>query len=156
MKNQVQYILNGKLNTLRPVDLENSRIDWMSHEMPEHVFIAEHTIRINFFDDLHKIIEARIQLAEDIRPQVMRFSPMRAPLMLAENLLESLKQPSIRDVETIRFVLDDPDPACPLAVARAKPDVIRCRKPDFHGKMIFQAVGVQTFLIKPGAQLLKA
>lgn len=51
------------------------------------------------------------------------------------------------------LVLDDPNPARPLAVTRAQPDVVLIREPDLQRRMGPQTVGCSEFFIEPISQL---
>jgi len=60
---------------------------------------------------------------------------MRASSITNHYALEALEKLAIRNVESVRLELYDPDPARPLAVAGAQPDIVGVREPDFEAAM---------------------
>ena len=73
-----------------------------AENMSLNVFVAEHAVRINIFQNPHEVIEPWIQLPKGFWSQVMCLGPMRATSMTKENSFKSLKEFSIWNTKTIR------------------------------------------------------
>lgn len=104
-------------------------------------------MRVNAVQQLHKVVELRVQLAQRLGSQMVRFRPVRTALVPEEDGLEALKQQLVRHVQTVRsiitihaavsimqsskygvcyaLVLHNADPAGLLSIAGAEPNIIR-------------------------------
>lgn len=73
----------------------------LAKNMALYVLISEHTSGVHIIENPNEIIKARVEFPKALRPQAMRFSPVGAPSVPNENTLESFKQFSVRNIETV-------------------------------------------------------
>lgn len=76
--------------------------------------------------------------------------------MPSHDVFVTTEESSIRNVKSVWLILDYSDPACPLTIARAKPNIVRRGKTDFDGNMRTDAVRISVFLPQPVPKFTKA
>jgi hypothetical protein len=86
----------------------------------------------------------------------MGFGPMRSPLVSADDFFESLEQFTVGDIETIRLVLYNSNPAGLSSITRTQPNVIRSGEPDLYRKMGSYAMRISLLLLQVFTKFTKA
>ena len=73
----------------------------LSVDVPSYVLVPEESSGVDVLEDLQKVRESGIELAQFRRTQRVRFGPMRFPTQLGGVGFKRSEESSIRDIEAI-------------------------------------------------------
>lgn len=142
------------------------------------IFVAQHALWVDILEYPDEIVEARVQLAQAVRTEVVRLRPVWPAAVASNNLFVPLKELPVRYAQTVWptevamqtpvsnllgeagsdahvLVLHDTNPAHLTTTSRAEPDIICVCEANLNWEVRPQSSGIRVLPVEPRSQFLE-
>ena len=75
---------------------------FLAKNMSADIWVSEHPRWVHLLQNLHEIVKPRVQAAEILRTEPMSLCPVWLSSISNDNVLITLKQLAVRDIEFVR------------------------------------------------------